>query len=34
VTWLNSFRAFDAIEFDKVQRHEFNPKGDQLMMAK
>ena len=31
--WLETFRAFDAIEYDKVMRHEFNPTSDQLMMA-
>jgi acetolactate synthase-1/2/3 large subunit len=30
--WKNSFKEYDAIEFEKVIRHEFNPKGE-LMMA-
>jgi acetolactate synthase I/II/III large subunit len=31
--WIETFRKFDAIEHDKVVRHEFNPKGEELMMA-
>lgn len=31
--WLKTFRAFDAIEFEKVISHEFNPESEQLMMA-
>ncbi len=31
--WIETFRKFDAIENDKVTMHEFNPKGDELMMA-
>ena len=30
--WRNTFKEFDSIEYDKVIRHEFNPKGE-LMMA-
>jgi acetolactate synthase-1/2/3 large subunit len=30
--WRNTFKAFDRVEFDKVTRYEFNPKGE-LMMA-
>ncbi len=30
--WVETFRKFDTIEYDKVIQHEFNPKGE-LMMA-
>ena len=30
--WLQSFRRFDEIEYEKVIQHEFNPTGE-LMMA-
>ncbi len=31
--WLETFHQYDAIEYEKVIRHEFNPTSDQLMMA-
>jgi acetolactate synthase-1/2/3 large subunit len=31
--WIDTFRKFDVIENDKVTQHEFNPKGEELMMA-
>ncbi len=31
--WLESFHAMDKIEYEKVIKHEFNPKTDELMMA-
>ena len=30
--WIDTFRKFDAVEYEKVIQHEFNPKGE-LMMA-
>jgi acetolactate synthase I/II/III large subunit len=31
--WIETFRAMDKIEFEKVVQHEFNPKTKELMMA-
>ncbi len=31
--WLESFRAMDKIEYEKVIKHEFDPKCGELMMA-
>jgi acetolactate synthase I/II/III large subunit len=31
--WINTFHAMDKIEFEKVVKHEFNPKCEELMMA-
>jgi acetolactate synthase-1/2/3 large subunit len=31
--WISRFRELEKLEFEKVVKHEFNPSGDQLMMA-
>jgi acetolactate synthase I/II/III large subunit len=31
--WINTFHAMDKIEYEKVVKHEFNPKCEELMMA-
>ncbi|CAN5473714.1 biosynthetic-type acetolactate synthase large subunit [soil metagenome] len=31
--WRETFRDFDKLEYEKVIQKEFNPKGDELMMA-
>jgi acetolactate synthase I/II/III large subunit len=31
--WVESFHAMDKIEYEKVIKHEFNPKCEELMMA-
>jgi acetolactate synthase I/II/III large subunit len=31
--WLESFHAMDKIEYEKVIKHEFDPKCEELMMA-